>query len=67
MATKSCIINCYLGTCDTKLSKPFQSSVPLNKLFSPSQSSEYFINIISGLNTSVSGEFLGWDQSVIPW
>ena len=27
------------GTCDTKLSKPFQSAVPKEKLFTPSQSS----------------------------
>ena len=55
------------GTCDTKLSKPFHSSVPKDKLFSPSQSSEYLINIISEQKPSDSGNFLAWDGSLIPW
>ena len=55
------------GTCDTKLSKPFQSSVPKGKLFTPAQSTEYLINIISSQKPSDSGNFLAWDSSVIPW
>ncbi len=55
------------GTCDTKLSKPFQSAVPKDKLFTPAQSSEYLINIISSQQISDSGKFLAWDSSVIPW
>ena len=55
------------GTCDTKLSKPFQSSVPKDKLFTPFQSSEYLINVISEQRPSDSGKFLAWDNSIIPW
>ncbi len=55
------------GTCDTKLSKPFQSSVPKDKLFTPAQSSEYLINIISEQKPSYSGKFLAWDRHIIPW
>ena len=55
------------GTCNTKLSKPFQSSVPKNKLFTPSQSSEYLINIISEQKPSDTGRFLAWDKTIIPW
>ena len=55
------------GTCDTKLSKPFQSGVPKNKLFTTAQSSEYLINILSDQTPSDSGKFLAWDSSVIPW
>tara|TARA_Y100001968_G_scaffold40095_1_gene30494 strand:+ start:10825 stop:11544 length:720 start_codon:yes stop_codon:yes gene_type:complete len=55
------------GTCDTKLSKPFQSGVPKEKLFTPSQASEYLINIISEQKPSDSGKFLAWDSSIIPW
>ena len=55
------------GTCDTKLSKPFQASVPKHKLFSPSKTSEYLINIISEQKPSDSGKFLAWDKSIIPW
>jgi len=55
------------GTCDTKLSKPYQSKVPKHKLFTPYQSSEYLMNIISELKPSDSGKFLAWDRSIIPW
>ena len=55
------------GTCDTKLSKPFQSSVPKGKLITPAQSAEYLINIISDQNPSDSGKFIAWDKSYIPW
>ena len=55
------------GTCDTKLSKPFQSAVPKDKLFTPSQSCEYLIDIISEQTPSDSGKFLAWDRSIIPW
>ncbi len=55
------------GTCDTKLSKPFQSSVPKDKLFTPKQSTEYLINIISDQKPSDSGKFLAWDSSIITW
>ena len=55
------------GTCDTKLSKPFQSSVPKEKLFTPFQVSENLINIISKQKPSDSGNFLAWDSKNIPW
>ena len=55
------------GTCDTKLSKPFQSNVPKEKLFTPARSAGYLIDILSQLKTSDSGNFLAWDSSHIPW
>ncbi len=55
------------GTCDTKLSKPFQSGVDKGKLFTPYQSCEYLLNIISDQKPSDSGKFLAWDGSSIPW
>tara|TARA_B100000674_G_scaffold298013_1_gene247229 strand:+ start:282 stop:1001 length:720 start_codon:yes stop_codon:yes gene_type:complete len=55
------------GTCDTQLSKPFQSAVPKDKLFTPKQSAEYLISIISNQRPSDSGKFIAWDSSVIPW
>ncbi|MBW3042028.1 short-chain dehydrogenase [Prochlorococcus marinus] len=55
------------GTCDTKLSKPFQSSVLKDRLFTPAKASEYLINIISEQKPTDSGKFIAWDNSVIPW
>tara|TARA_B100000965_G_scaffold399441_1_gene419408 strand:- start:827 stop:1546 length:720 start_codon:yes stop_codon:yes gene_type:complete len=55
------------GTCDTKLSKPFQRSVPKDKLFNTDKSSEHLLNIISEQTPSDSGKFIAWDNSIIPW
>ncbi len=55
------------GTCNTKLSKPFQSYVPKGKLFTTAQSAEYLVDIISNLTPSDSGKFISWDNSEISW
>ena len=55
------------GTCDTRLSKPFQSGVPKNYLFTPRQSAEYLINVISEQKISDSGKFIAWDNTFIHW
>ena len=39
----------------------------LGSLFTPNQSSEYLIKIISEQKPSDSGKFLAWDSSTIPW
>lgn len=44
------------GTTDTKLSKPFQSNVPAEKLFSQQQSADYLYNVIVRLETIDSDE-----------
>ena len=55
------------GTCDNKLSQPFQSSVPEGQLFSPDKSSQYLLNVLSNQKTEDTGNFLAWDGSVFPW
>ena len=55
------------GTCNTKLSKPFQSSVPKDKLFTTSKASKFLIDIISEQKLSDTGKFFAWDKSIIPW
>ena len=55
------------GTCDTKLSKPYKSAVPKDKLFTPNQSAEYLIKIISEQKSTDSGNFIAWDRNIIPW
>jgi len=55
------------GTCDTKLSKPYQSSVPKDKLFTTETATKYLVNIISEQKPSDTGKFIAWDRSVIPW
>lgn len=49
------------GTVDTRLSKPFQSGVAADRLFSPAQSADHILNIIHRLEPSDSGGLFAWD------
>jgi NAD(P)-dependent dehydrogenase (short-subunit alcohol dehydrogenase family) len=49
------------GTVDTRLSKPFQSGVAADRLFSPDKSAAHILNIIHRLNPSDSGGLFAWD------
>jgi NAD(P)-dependent dehydrogenase (short-subunit alcohol dehydrogenase family) len=55
------------GTTDTRLSKPFQSNVPPEKLFSTEQTVEQLWQVISQLELSDSGQFFAWDGNPLPW
>ncbi len=49
------------GTVDTRLSKPFQSGVAADRLFSPDQSAAHILNIIHRFKPSDSGGLFAWD------
>ena len=53
------------GTVDTALSCPFQRNVEPTKLFSPSQSAGYLLDVIDGLDHTHSGGVFAWDRSQI--
>lgn len=53
------------GTVDTALSCPFQRNVEPTKLFSPSQSAGYLLDVIDGLDHAHSGGVFAWDGSQI--
>jgi uncharacterized protein YbbC (DUF1343 family) len=55
------------GTTDTQLSKPFQKNVPDDKLFSPSKTAAYLIQVIEQLTPDNSGQFWAYDGTEIPW
>ena len=55
------------GTTDTNLSKPFQSFVPAEKLFSPERAAEQLITVLSRQTPTDSGSFLAWDGQPIDW
>jgi NAD(P)-dependent dehydrogenase (short-subunit alcohol dehydrogenase family) len=55
------------GTTDTHLSRPFQASVPPERLFAPARTVRQLLGVIDGLSTADSGRFLAWDGSEIPW
>jgi NAD(P)-dependent dehydrogenase (short-subunit alcohol dehydrogenase family) len=55
------------GTVDTQLSKPFQSGVPAQKLFTPDQSAGHIINLVQHLTPEDTGGLFAWDgQKISP-
>ena len=59
------VVGLHPGTVDTDLSKPFQSGVSPNKLFTAEQSAGYLWDVISQLSAHDSGKIFAWDGSVI--
>lgn len=55
------------GTTDTPLSRPFQSRVPSEQLFSPKRTAGYLLDVIGGLTPAVSGRFWSFDGKELPW
>jgi NAD(P)-dependent dehydrogenase (short-subunit alcohol dehydrogenase family) len=55
------------GTVDTPLSRPFQSSVEAEKLFTPIHAAERLLTVIDGLTSADSGRLLAWDGQLIPF
>ena len=55
------------GTTDTDLSKPFQSFVPKEQLFSPERAAGHLIDVLLAQTPEQTGRFLAWDGQVIPW
>lgn len=61
------VVTLHPGTTDTRLSKPFQRSVPPEKLFSVDRTVRQLLAVIDQLEPSNSGEFFSWDGAKLPW
>ena len=60
-------VGLHPGTVDTRLSSPFQRSVPDGSLFSPEFSAGQLLSVIGGLQPASSGAVLAWDgQRIVP-
>jgi NAD(P)-dependent dehydrogenase (short-subunit alcohol dehydrogenase family) len=55
------------GTVDTPLSRPFQSGVKAEKLFTPLHAAERLLTVIDGLTPADNGQLLAWDGQRIPF
>lgn len=64
MATVSLL---HPGTTDTNLSRPFQSFVPPDKLFSPERAARQLVEVLLQQTSDQSGAFLAWDGQSIDW
>lgn len=64
---RTIVVTLHPGTTDTQLSRPFQRSVPPEKLFPVDRTVRQLRNVIEQLQESDSGEFFSWDGSRLPW
>ena len=55
------------GTTDTDLSRPFQSFVAPEKLFSPERAARQLVEVLLQQTPEHSGAFLAWDGQSIDW
>ncbi len=60
------ILGLHPGTVDTGLSRPFQSNVAGDKLFSPDQSARYLLGVIDKAGPDASGSVFAWDGQTVP-
>lgn len=61
------VIILHPGTTDTELSKPFQTNVPPEKLFSTERTVTQLLDVIARLEPEDSGKFFNWDGQTLPW
>jgi NAD(P)-dependent dehydrogenase (short-subunit alcohol dehydrogenase family) len=59
-------VGLHPGTVDTGLSKPFQSNVPEDRLFSAKQSASYLLDVIERLSPADTGKVFDWAGKEIP-
>lgn len=62
----SAIIGLHPGTVDTALSQPFQGNVPNGKLFTPTQSASYLLNVVNSIGSNDTGDVFDWDGKKVP-
>ena len=55
------------GTVRTALSDPFTQRKSADEIFSPSESGQHLIQVLSGLSVKDSGYLFAWDGERIPW
>lgn len=61
------VVALHPGTTDTKLSAPFQSRVPPEKLFTAEQSAGYLLTQLERAHDFPSGRFIAYDGEELPW
>ncbi|NES86389.1 MAG: SDR family NAD(P)-dependent oxidoreductase, partial [Moorea sp. SIO2B7] len=65
--TNTIVVTLHPGTTDTRLSKPFQKNVPVEKLFSVERTVTQLLAVINQLKKEDTGTFISWDGSRLPW
>ena len=59
------VVGLHPGTVDSDLSKPFQTNIAPNKIFTPEYSVEKLLGVLDGLSTDQTGNCFAWDATQI--
>lgn len=59
-------VSLHPGTVDTALSKPFQASVPAERLFTPEEAAAHLLAVIGRLTPEESGKCFDWAGKEVP-
>ena len=55
------------GTVDTRLSSPFQASVPDGRLFTPEYSANRMLHVVDQATSADTGKLVAWNGEVLPY
>ncbi|WP_017656076.1 SDR family NAD(P)-dependent oxidoreductase [Fortiea contorta] len=61
------VVTLHPGTTDTRLSRPFQTNVPTEKLFSVERTVTQLLDVLAQMQPGDSGQFFSWDGKKLPW
>lgn len=61
----SICVGLHPGTVDTELSRPFQTRVPPERLFTRALAARQLLDVIGGLTAADTGQCFAWDGTVI--
>ena len=61
------ILSLHPGTVDTKLSKPFQRSIPKEQIFTPDYAASRLLTIMKSIAHDGKLDYLDWEGKKIPW
>jgi NAD(P)-dependent dehydrogenase (short-subunit alcohol dehydrogenase family) len=62
---RAIVVGLHPGTVDTGLSKPFQSNVRADQLFTPDRAAVQLLDVIEGLKAPDSGRLFDWEGKEI--
>jgi NAD(P)-dependent dehydrogenase (short-subunit alcohol dehydrogenase family) len=66
-AKNVCLVSYHPGTVDTALSKPFQTNVRPEKLFTAQFTAQQLLSQLDNLQAQNSPHYLDWQGKTIPW
>ena len=61
------LLSLHPGTVDTKLSKPFQRSIPKEQIFTPDYAASRLLKIMKSISHDGKLDYLDWEGKEIPW